>query len=41
MPVVNGKHYPYTKEGFKKAKKAKRKESYSKGAVKRAMEMAK
>jgi len=31
MPMVNGKKYPYTKEGKKKAAKAKAK----RGAVKR------
>jgi len=25
MPVVNGKHYPYTPEGIARAKKAKKK----------------
>tara|TARA_R100000458_G_C8219779_1_gene204533 strand:+ start:301 stop:408 length:108 start_codon:yes stop_codon:yes gene_type:complete len=27
MPVVNGKHYPYTKKGKKAAKKAAKKNS--------------
>jgi len=25
MPIVNGKHYPYTPEGIARAKKAKKK----------------
>lgn len=30
MPTVKGKKYPYTKEGMKKAKKAKAKQSWKK-----------
>ena len=31
MPVVDGKHYPYTKEGKAAAKKAKDRGGYAKG----------
>ena len=31
MPVVDGKHYPYTKEGKAAAKKAKERGGYAKG----------
>ena len=35
MPMVNGKKYPYTKEGKEQAKKAKMKKMYG-GRVKKA-----
>ena len=35
MPYVNGKKYPYTKEGMKAAKKAKAKAKPKKKAAKR------
>lgn len=40
MPKVNGKHYPYTKEGIKAAKEAKKKKGYSKEAVSMARMMS-
>ena len=38
MPVVNGKHFPYTKEGQRAAKQARKKgnKSYSSDVVKMA-----
>ena len=42
MPLVNGKHYPYTPAGYKAAKKAKKKssgKSYSKEHVAMARKM--
>ena len=43
MPVVNGKHFPYTQEGMEKAKKARKSsgKSYSKEHVKMARRMMK
>ena len=42
MPVVNGKHFKYTKAGYKAAAKARRrlgKKNYSSDAVKMAKKM--
>ncbi len=33
MPVVDGKHYPYTKEGKKRAEEAKKKKKKSGGSL--------
>lgn len=33
MPMVDGKKYPYTKEGMKAANKAKKKKKKTKGAT--------
>ena len=33
MPIVNGKHFPYTAKGKKAAARARKKKSYSKDAV--------
>lgn len=33
MPMVDGKKYPYTKEGMKAANKAKKRKKKSKGAT--------
>ena len=44
MPVVNGKHYPYTPEGMVRAKRAKKKSSgknYSSSHIKMARGMMK
>lgn len=39
MPVVNGKHFAYTKKGYKAAAKARRGKNYSVDAVKMARKM--
>lgn len=45
MPIVNGKHYPYSPKGMTMAKRAKKRktsgESYSRNNVKMAREMMK
>jgi hypothetical protein len=36
MPVVDGKKYPYTKEGKAAAKKAEQRKGYAKGGMPKA-----
>ena len=39
MPIINGKHFPYTKRGRRAAIKAKRNKTYSSDAIKMARRM--
>ena len=41
MPIVNGKHFAYTKKGYKAAAKARKGKNYSSDVVKMARMMAK
>ena len=38
MPVLNGKKYPYTKEGMRRYRRDKKKEEKSKGLIQRTKE---